>query len=250
VKFNRKKQLTMTPIPLDTSVQGAYDLAIEASGVRIHLITRDGVSIGSSGGYSTDGESSVASSSRVDITVTENPMVDCKSSSLTDVSSTSGNGIWSCNGDLGISDVDDIDTEISDLRQKQKILEKAAYALQREEAYIALNAHSILNGAHASSKLWDEAKHFLDALQIETSAIDDGGACGASPIRDSVGTIESIVPASKRPRIDTAMVEHFRAGSFPGTVVTSHLAKESPVDTSLLNGPTIDVALQFTSVAQ
>jgi hypothetical protein len=239
----------MTPIPLDTSVQGSYDLAIEASGARIHLITRDGVSIGSIGGYSTDGESSV-SSSHVDITVIENPLVDSKSISLTDISSTSGNGIWSCNVDSGIRDVDDIDNEISDLRQKQKILEKAAYALQREEAYIALNAHSILNGAHASSKLWDEAKHFLDALQIETSAGDDVGPSRTSPVRDSVGTIVSIVPASKRPRIDTTMVEHFRAGSFPGTFVTSQRAKESPVATGLLNGPTLDVALQFTSVAQ
>jgi hypothetical protein len=235
----------MTPIPLlETSVEGAYDLAIEAAAARIQMITRDGVSTGSSG-YASDGELSVTSSSLVDITSVENPMIDSKSSSLNDNSSTGG--IQSGSSYSSVDDDDDIDAEISDLNQKQQILERAAYALRREEAYIALNAHSILSGASTPSKLWDEAKHFLDALQNETAAFDDFGDRNN---RVSIEPIKSIYPASKRPKIETNMVAHIHSGSFRGSIVTPQSAKVSTDAVSPLEGPTLAGALQFTSLAQ
>jgi hypothetical protein len=233
----------MTLIPLETSVEGAYDLAIEAAAARIQMMTRDGVSIGSSGGYSSDGELSVACA-------IEHPVIYSKSSRLNDNSSTNGNAVWSGSGDSSVDDDDDIDAEISDLNQKQKILERAAYALRREEAYIAVNAHSILSGAKTSSKLWDEAKHFLDALQNETTDSDDVGECEMSPVSDSIEMIKPIYRASKRSKINTTNVEHIRAGSFPGSIVTTQRSKISPFASSSLSGPTLDEALQFTSLAQ
>lgn len=236
----------MNLIPSETSVEGAYDLAIEASAGRIQMVARDGVVDGSSGGYSSDGELSV-SSSVLDFTAVEDPMIDLENSSLTDDSSSSGNATTSGSSDSSDDD-DEIDSEISYLKQKQQILEKAAFALKKEEAYVALNAHSILGRANIPSKLWDEAKYFLDALQKDFHSIDELDKRKESPVEESVEAFQSLAPPPKRSKIDLSMVDHVRAGAFP-YIVTPLSAK-----TSIANDPaaglTLDAALQFTSQAR
>jgi hypothetical protein len=240
-KQTNKQKVTMKTVSPETSVEGAYDLAIEAAARRIQMVSRHGASVGSSGGYSSDGELSEASSSMVDITAIEENVVDTENSSLTDNSSSSGNSDSSV-------DTDDIDSEISYLKQKQKILEKATYALKKEEAFIALNAHNILRGAHnTSSKLWDDAKYFLDALQKDTFFEDEEGEKRKElPSNEFPDAAKSCAPPRKRPKIDTTMVQHIRARSFPGIGAPPRPS----VARVNLEGTTLETALQFTAKAQ
>ncbi|KAG7343022.1 hypothetical protein IV203_020967 [Nitzschia inconspicua] len=229
----------MNLTPYETSAEGAYDLSIEAAARRIQMASQDGGSIDSSGGYSSDGELSETSSSVVDISAIADSTLDTEGSSLTENSSSANSG----NSDFS-DDTEDIDTEISYLKQKQQILEKVTFALKKEEDYIALNAHYILKGGDSSSKLWDEAKFFLDTLQMDTSTADDVGKRKLPPTVDSPETIPSSTQFSKRPKIDLSMVGHIRAGSFPSVV--------SPLRSTVVSTPgrTLDKALQFTTDAQ
>lgn len=235
----------MNLIPSEMSAEGAYDLAIEAAALRIQMVSRDGVSVGSSGGYSSDGELSEASSSMIDISAVEDNMEETEDSSLTD-NSSSVCGNASAGIDSG-DETEDIDAEISYLKQKQQILEKATFALKKEEAFIALNARSILLGANHSTKLWDEAKFFLEALRRDPATMDDFGKRKVPPSVESPETVLSIIPAPKRLKIDVSMVKHIRAGSYPCLVSPS---RSSSVAGASFDGPSLDSALQFTTHAQ
>jgi hypothetical protein len=162
------------------------------------------------------------------------------STAADNISSSSSGGNDSFISD-DYDDDDDVESEISFLEKKQAILERASEALQRDEAYLALRAHDIVNGKYLlfGSSLWSEARTILDALKTEGGMIssdsptfednddheeDDDDDVAAvynkynkkkrlvSPLGSSIAFIGP--PPTKRPKIDLSMVELVSSSDF------------------------------------
>lgn len=263
--------------PAKVSMEGALCEALEAAAQRIQLASRD-TSMSGSCGYQSDTDkssgqesgqsSSTTASSKASILVGGGPEGDTETSSLTDdptsrlsrsssnslpstASSGSSNGTTSNNSndngsenDSFISD-DDLDSEISFLEKKQAILERASEALKRDEAYMVLKAHDIVNGKYLlfGSSLWSEARAIIDVLKKEGGGLlsdspifyddreeeeededddDDEKKRRFPPLGSSIAFIEP--PPTKRPKIDLSMVELVSSSDFgcPSSSVSSY----------------------------
>jgi hypothetical protein len=155
------------------SPDGAYDEAMEASAERLMLAWNDHGSSASS----CDAETSD----------------DQGTSSLSSSSSASSD-----------DESEDIDGEISFLREKQGLLKRAIASMKEEETYDASRARLTANGALPyGSSIWVEAKEVLDVLNRR----DDGKREKETPEE----TLPDPSPVSlsrdpKRPKIDVSSV--------------------------------------------
>jgi hypothetical protein len=227
------------------STEGAYAEALEAAAQRIQLASRD-TSMSGSSGYQSDtekssGQESSGLSSQGEVVSARGG--DTESSSLTDdptsrfsrsssnslpsTTSSSSNGMsnnssYSSENDSFGSD-DDLDSEISFLEKKQAILERASEALKRDEAFMALKAHDIVNGRYLlfGSSLWSEARTILDVLKkegggllSESPTFSEEPDDTLSPLGSSIAFIQP--PPPKRPKIDLSMVKLISSSDFGG----------------------------------
>ena len=136
---------------LNTFCEGAHDEAFEASAEQIMLVVSQGDNSGtrdrdnSVSGYSSDAETSEGQETD-SISFPGDPS-SLSSSSSASASSSAGEN----------EDASDIESEISFLQKKQRLLKRAVSAMKREEVYDATKAHAILSGSIASeSSLWME----------------------------------------------------------------------------------------------
>ena len=146
------------------NLESANALSIEAAASRIQQAAASDSASSTSGttstGYSSDGEESIGDTSFSS---------SAPSKSLEGNNSSSGTSTPSDTS--SISSNEGIDAEISYLKLKQEILEKASAALKREEAFTALKAHSILRGDFShGSKIWSEARCILDVLKKDAKS--------------------------------------------------------------------------------
>jgi hypothetical protein len=167
---------------VQASPDGAYDEAMEASAERLMLAWNDH----GSRAYSSDAETS-------DDQETESCSFVGAASSLSSSLSASSD-----------DESEDIDGEISFLREKQGLLKRAIAAMKEEETYDASRARLTANGALPyGSSIWVEAKEVLDVLNRR----DDGKREKETPKE----TLPDPSPVSKprnpkRPKIDVSSV--------------------------------------------
>lgn len=167
---------------VQASPDGAYDEAMEASAERLMLAWKNHGSCV----YSSDVETS-------DDQETESCGFVGMASSLSSSSSASSD-----------DESEDIDGEISFLREKQGLLKRAIDAMKEEETYDASRARLTVNGALPyGSAIWVEAKEVLDDLNRR----DDGKREKETPKE----TLPDPSPVStprdpKRPKIDVSSV--------------------------------------------
>lgn len=155
------------------SPDGAYDEAMEASAQRLMLAWNDH----GNSSYSSDAETSD----------------EQETSSLTSSSSVGSD-----------DESEDIDGEISFLREKQGLLKRAIAAMKEEETYDASRARLTASGALPyGSSIWVEAKEVLDVLNQR----DDGKQEKETPEETLPDPSPVSLPREhKRPKIDVSSV--------------------------------------------
>ena len=155
------------------SLEGANDEAIEYAASRIHEASRlrsrtAEINLRNNIG---DDKSSMILSAPSDNRDDKSDFIDA----FVGVNSMS-NSIGSDN----YSDDDDIESDILYLEAKKRILIKAKIHQEKEKAYIALNAHNIVNGREPSarcsrsSSIRSEAKAMIEAAQKKGPAEVNG----------------------------------------------------------------------------
>lgn len=168
----REKMVKMNYNNNGMSMEGAYDEAIEVAARRIHLAIRP-----------TQHETTITTSmnaSNSSSSLSENEEADSTSSDDNDSSEQqvlddANNSINDDSYDSNDDDLEDEDIEstIQFLQEKILILKKVEARRKNEEAYIACNAHEIMNGREPShtnhvksSSVWSEAKDLLEEYKI------------------------------------------------------------------------------------
>ena len=168
----REKMVKMNYNNNGMSMEGAYDEAIEVAARRIHLAIRPTqhettttTSMNASNSSSSLSENEEAdSTSSDDNDSSEQQVLDDANNSINDDSYDSN--------DDDLED-EDIESTIQFLQEKILILKKVEARRKNEEAYIACNAHEIMNGREPShtnhvksSSVWSEAKDLLEEYKI------------------------------------------------------------------------------------
>ncbi len=125
---------------------------------------------------------------------------DDKSHSMSAFNGECSTGSSSISDDY--SDEDDIESSILYLEEKKLILKKAKVHQEREKAYIALNAHNIVNGRELSSRrswsssIWSEAKAMIEAFKVD--------AVGGNRIEEEECEFGSSMTHEVEPRASTS----------------------------------------------
>ena len=215
---------------LQTSADGRYDEALEASAERIMLATGTDQS---SSGYSSDADTFADFHETKSCT----GLGDCKSLLSSSDSVTSDSD----------SDSEDIDSEIAFLRQKQYLLKRAIAALKEDEIYEATRARSTASGSvPTESPIWLEAREVLDVLNRRYNEKEDKDEKRKAVPPTSVSVTP---PATKRSRIDVSSVlcllSSATGDNLGMTVITTPSATESEVSSGTFSseGPWMAQAL-------
>ena len=174
VVFNeiREKMVKMNYNNNGMSMEGAYDEAIEVAARRIHLAIRPTAHETT---ITTSMNASNSSSSLSENEEADSTSSDDNDSSEQQVLDDANNSINDDSYDSNDDDLEDEDIEstIQFLQEKILILKKVEARRKNEEAYIACNAHEIMNGREPShtnhvksSSVWSEAKDLLEEYKI------------------------------------------------------------------------------------
>jgi hypothetical protein len=162
------------------SMEGAYDEAIEVAARRIHLAIRPtphetAITASMNANNSSSGSSSLSENN--DSTSDDNDSSE-QDQVLADGTNDSMNDSYDSNDDD--DDDDNIESTIQFLEEKILILKKVEARRKNEEAYIAYNAHEIMNGREPShtnhvksSSVWSEAKDLLEEYKIGVGGQDE-----------------------------------------------------------------------------
>jgi hypothetical protein len=208
------------------SIEGAYDEAIEDAANRIHEASRPQHMISSSGVLLVDEKND-------------------NSDNFDDISALGFDNTTSIATSDTYTDDDDIESNILYLEEKQIILKNVKFRREKEQAYIAVNAHNdIVNGRESSSRLtgpssiWSEAKAIIDECRvvgvkgsrIEEEESNSSNSNSAPDICLSLLPLSSSLPDSyvnntsrtrKRPKIDLSMVKHISSAQFAKEYATN-----------------------------
>lgn len=235
------------------SIEGAYDEAIEDAASRIHEASRPQrmIASNSTSSLSAISEGISSGSEENNGTVLSPPSKDSDSNS-DEISALGGDSSTSNSSPDNSADEDDIESNIQFLEEKRLILQRVKISLEKEEAYIAFNAHDIANGREPSShpsrssSIWSEAKAIIEEYKGVGGGSRNEENEGASPefIPSSIYGIESrritplqsspdvcrsqlpassssldvkagnTLPTSKRPKIDLSMVQQVSSSEF------------------------------------
>ena len=168
----REKMVKMNYNNNGMSMEGAYDEAIEVAARRIHLAIRPTAHETT---ITTSMNASNSSSSLSENEEADSTSSDDNDSSEQQVLDDANNSINDDSYDSNDDDLEDEDIEstIQFLQEKILILKKVEARRKNEEAYIACNAHEIMNGREPShtnhvksSSVWSEAKDLLEEYKI------------------------------------------------------------------------------------
>ena len=168
----REKMVKMNYNNNGMSMEGAYDEAIEVAARRIHLAIRPTAHETT---ITTSMNASHSSSSLSENEEADSTSSDDNDSSEQQVLDDANNSINDDSYDSNDDDLEDEDIEstIQFLQEKILILKKVEARRKNEEAYIACNAHEIMNGREPShtnhvksSSVWSEAKDLLEEYKI------------------------------------------------------------------------------------
>ena len=168
----REKMVKMNYNNNGMSMEGAYDEAIEVAARRIHLAIRPTLHETT---ITTSMNASNSSSSLSENEEADSTSSDDNDSSEQQVLDDANNSINDDSYDSNDDDLEDEDIEstIQFLQEKILILKKVEARRKNEEAYIACNAHEIMNGREPShtnhvksSSVWSEAKDLLEEYKI------------------------------------------------------------------------------------
>jgi len=212
------------------SIEGAYDEAIEDAANRIHEASRPQHMI-ASGGRGLSGVLLVDEQNDMVLS----PPSDNHSDNSDEISALGDDHSTSTATSDTYTDYDDIESNILYLEEKQIILKKAKFRQEKEQAYIAVNAHNdIINGRESSSGLssiWSEAKAMVDECRVvgvKGSRTDEEEG-NTSDSNSAPDTCLSLLPLSpslpdsyvnntsrsrKRPKIDLSTVKHISSAQF------------------------------------
>jgi hypothetical protein len=158
------------------SIEGAYDKAIEDAAGRIHEASRPQRSNSST---LSNTIKNVEDTSRGNIIIAGEKNSKLLSLQLPDhhkffdeiCALGSDNSISTVTGDSHMDD-EDIVSNLLFLEEKKRILKKAKIRNEKEEAYIAVNAHDISNRREpcsrcvGSSSIWSEARQIIEKFKI------------------------------------------------------------------------------------
>ncbi|OEU18439.1 hypothetical protein FRACYDRAFT_236717 [Fragilariopsis cylindrus CCMP1102] len=156
------------------SMEGAYDEAIEVAARRIHLAIRPTSmnASNSSSSLSENNDSTAGGGQEEEVDSTSSDDNDSSEQQVLDDANNSINDDSYDSNDDDLED-EDIESTIQFLQEKILILKKVEARRKNEEAYIACNAHEIMNGREPShtnhvksSSVWSEAKDLLEEYKI------------------------------------------------------------------------------------
>lgn len=151
----------------NTSIEGANDEAIEDAATRIHAASRP---------HRMNADSNL---SHIFVADEKNNMV---ASLLLYSSDDNSDETSTCDGDNSTNststsdnsaEVDSIESNLLYLEEKKQILKKAKLHMEKEKAYITLNAHRIANGRDPPSRrstspsIWSEAKAMVEEFKLD-----------------------------------------------------------------------------------
>ena len=178
----REKMVKMNYNNNGMSMEGAYDEAIEVAARRIHLairptahettITTSMNASNSSSSLSENNDSTAGGGQEEEADSTSSDDNDSSEQQVLDDANNSINDDSYDSNDDDLED-EDIESTIQFLQEKILILKKVEARRKNEEAYIACNAHEIMNGREPShtnhvksSSVWSEAKDLLEEYKI------------------------------------------------------------------------------------
>lgn len=199
------------------SMEGAYAEAIEDAASRIHEAIRpQRIFPSSSISLSII---SIGKTSSADIIVIDdkNDMVSsppqCDNVNNSDeISALDGDN--STTSSDNYTDDDDLESNIFYLEEKKRILKKAKIQMEKEETYIAFNAHNMINGRDPSSRcarsssIWSEAKAMIEEFRVVGVGISRNEEEEDSPpdlVSTSVSDVESRQSSSSHPAPDNCI---------------------------------------------
>lgn len=192
------------------SLEGANDEAIEDAASRIHEASRLRPR-----NVDTNLRNNIGDEKRSMVFSVSSDTRDDKSDFINAFGgeSSMSNSIGSDN----YSDEDDIESDILYLEAKKRILRKAKIHQEKEKAYIALNAHNIVNGGEPSSRrsgsssIWSEAKEMIEAFKLDAVGGEEEGESMPSSSND----VETRANTSSHSSSDLCVSSSRRSSSPP-----------------------------------